>query len=85
MKANLYKGECISRIPVVSYRLSKELKKRIFDSITRGDYRPEKKFREKIIEDFPKKRVHIALPRKYAARIRDLAVEVAARARNSEN
>ena len=77
VKANFYKGGCISRIPVASYRPSEELKKRIFDSITRGDYRPEKKFREKIIENFPKKRVYIALPKKYAARIRDLAVEVA--------
>jgi len=77
VKASLYKGGCISRIPVASFTTTNEQKKRIFDSITRGDYRPDKKFRDEIIENFPKKRHQVKLPKKYAKKIRDLTVKVA--------
>jgi len=77
VKATLYKGGCITRIPVASFTTTNEQKKRVFDSITRGDYRPDKKFKDEIIENFPKKRHQVKLPKKYAKKIRDLTVKVA--------
>jgi hypothetical protein len=77
VRANLYRSGCISRIPIASYSISSEGKKRVFDSITRGDYRQGNKFREKIIENFPKKRIQVKLPKVHARKIRDLAVKVA--------
>ena len=41
VKANLYKGGLISRFLVASYSISNEMKSKIFDSITRGEYRTD--------------------------------------------
>lgn len=77
VKANLYKGGLISRFLVASYTISEAIKSKIFDSITQGEYRTDRNFRDLIIENFPKKRVHVILPRRYAQEIRELASEIA--------
>jgi hypothetical protein len=77
VKANLYKGGWISRLLVASYSLSEKMKARIFDSIQKEEHRLDKKFVDSIIEDFPKKRVHVILPARYSQEIRELAEEKA--------
>ena len=77
VKANLYKGGLISRFLVASYTISEAMKSKIFDSITHGEYRTDRNFRDLIIENFPKKRVHVILPKRYAQEIRELASEIA--------
>lgn len=77
VRANLYKGGWISRLLVASFSNSEKMNIEIFDSITRGEYRTDRNFRNLIVENFPKKRVHVNLPEIYAQEIRELASELA--------
>jgi len=77
VKANLYKGGWFSRNLVATFSNSQVMNSKIFDSITDGNYRYDKSFRNIIKLNLPKKRVHVILPKRYAQDIRILASEIA--------
>jgi len=77
VKANLYKGGWLSRNIVVSFSNSALLDLEISNSIARGEYRRDKKFRRLIKLNFPDKQVEVFLPEHYSQQIRDLALEIA--------
>jgi len=57
--------------------MSQTMISKISDSIARGEYRTDKKFKKLISLKFPKKRVQVYIPKRYSQEIRDLALEIA--------
>jgi hypothetical protein len=77
VKSNLYKGGWFSRNIVVSYKISETMASKIFDSISRGDYRYDKKYVSQIRLRLPRKRINVEISDEYAQQIRDAASEIA--------
>ena len=77
VKANLYKGGWFSRNLVVTFSTSQAMNSKIFESISGGNYRYDKSFRNIIKLSLPKKRVQVILPERYAQDLRILASEIA--------
>lgn len=77
VKANLYKGGWFSRHLVVTFSTSQAMNSKIFESITSGNYRYDKSFRNIIKLNLPKKRIQVILPERYAQDLRILASEIA--------
>lgn len=77
VRSNLYKGGWFSRNIVVTFAMSQTMISKISDSIARGEYRTDKKFKKLISLKFPKKRVQVYIPKRYSQEIRDLALEIA--------
>jgi len=77
VKKQLYGGGWLSRMIPFSFDISKHLNSKISDSISRSEYRSDKKFVEFINLRFPTERIDVRLPRCHSLEIKDIAFDVA--------
>jgi hypothetical protein len=77
VKSNLYKGGWFSRNIVVSFAISEVMVSRIFDSISKGEYRFDKDYVKQIRLKLPQKRANVSISNEYSQQIETLAREIA--------
>ena len=77
VKSNLYKGGWFSRNIVVSFAISEVMVSRIFESISKGNYRTDKEYVKQIRLILPQKRENVSVSSELAQQIETLAREIA--------
>ena len=76
IKASMRKGGWFSRNIIVSYDISDSEVKKIFKSIRKGKYRPNKNFVSFIAVDFPKKRVNVDISERMCEEIETIVDDI---------
>jgi len=76
IRTNLLKGGFFSRMVLVSFGTSETLLQKIFESVEKGKYRPCKDYVSLIPLHFPRKRIDVEIPRKYAEDIHEIVEDI---------